>query len=274
MMRFFGVREGYKKEIVMFEMTDFTWSQWLVLMVAAFLQGMSKGGVPGLTVLAIPFVAMVIPGKASTGLVLPMLVVGDLFALAYWRRSVCVRDLMRAFPWALVGVLVGWRLLGRINDAWMQPVVGATVLLILGIQVYRKLRKDNANAKTNEGTRQAAIRRHGFAVFMGSLGGITTMLANAAGPVIGAYLLSLRLSKETFLGTCAWFFFLLNWVKVPFMVDQGMITRGSLVTNALMVPALVVGVVCGIFVARRVKQKTFEWMVIVLAGLASLKLLF
>ena len=80
----------------MFEVSQITPMQWAFLMAAAFIQGMSKGGVPGLTVMAIPLVAMVIPGKASTGLVLPMLVVGDLFALFYWRRSVSVRDLLRA----------------------------------------------------------------------------------------------------------------------------------------------------------------------------------
>jgi hypothetical protein len=109
---------------------------------------------------------------------------------------------------------------------------------------------------------------------MGFLGGVTTMLANAAGPVIGAYLLSLKLSKATFLGTSAWFFFIVNWIKVPFMVQQRMITMDSLRINLYMVPALVAGVAAGIFVASRINQKTFDILVTALAALACLKLLF
>ena len=255
----------------MFEVSQITPMQWAFLMAAAFIQGMSKGGVPGLTVMAIPLVAMVIPGKASTGLVLPMLVVGDLFALFYWRRSVSARDLLRALPWALAGVVAGWRLLDRIDDAQMRPIIGATVLFILALQVWRKFRERPGQPEPAPAGRAA---RHLFAAFMGSLGGVTTMLANAAGPVIGAYLLSLRLSKATFLGTSAWFFFVVNWVKVPFMVEQEMITTASLGANLRMIPALVAGVAAGIVVARRLKQKTFDWLVIALAGLASLKLLF
>lgn len=255
----------------MFDVSQIAPAQWAFLMAAAFLQGMSKGGVPGLTVMAIPLVAMVIPGKASTGLVLPMLVVGDLFALAYWRRAVSVRDLLRALPWAVAGVVAGWRLLGRIDDAQMRPVVGATVLFILALQVWRQIRDARGGGVPAP---QGRWPRLAFAAFMGSLGGVTTMLANAAGPVIGAYLLGLRLNKATFLGTSAWFFFIVNWIKVPFMVEQGMITRASLAVNLWMIPALVVGVAAGIVVARRVKQKTFDRLVIALAALASLKLLF
>lgn len=241
--------------------------QWAILLISAFIQGVSKGGVPGFAVLAVPLVAMVVPGKASTGLVLPMLIIGDLFALGYWRRSVSVRDLMRALPWAIAGVVAGWMLLGRISDAHMRPIVGAVVLFILAIPLLRKL--------FNHGRVEGESKpRYFFSAFMGALGGVTTMLANAAGPVIGVYLLRLNLSKATFLGTSAWFFFIINWIKVPFMQQQGMITESSLRVNLMMVPALVCGVALGIFVAKRIDQKTFNMAVAALAALASLILLF
>ncbi len=252
------------------EFSQLGFSDWATLMFSAFLQGMSKGGIPGLGILAVPFVAMVIPGKASTGLVLPMLVVGDMFALLIWRKSVSVPDLLRALPWALLGVLAGWRLLGKIPDAYMSQVIATTVLLILVIQGWRKFL---SSSKENTEDRNS-IGKHIFPAFMGSLGGITTMLANAAGPVIGVYLLSLRLDKARFLGTSAWFFFIVNWIKVPFMVEQNMITRESLSTNLVMVPALLCGVGMGVLIARRMKQRTFEIAVIVLASAACLKLFF
>lgn len=243
---------------------------WIILLACAFIQGMSKGGVPGLAILAIPFVAMVVPGKASTGLILPMLIVGDLFALLIWRRSVSGRDLVRALPWAIAGVVVGWRLLDFIPDANMNRVIGIIVILILVLQVWRKFSaKSDAPAFSG-----STIGRYGYPAVMGMLGGVTTMLANAAGPIISMYLLSMKLSKETFLGTSAWYFFIVNWVKVPFMVEQGMITSESLKVNVMMLPALVAGVAMGVFVAKRLKERTFEALVIVLAAAACLKLLF
>ena len=243
---------------------------WIILLACAFIQGMSKGGVPGLAILAIPFVAMVVPGKASTGLILPMLIVGDLFALLIWRRSVSGRALVRALPWAIAGVVVGWRLLDFIPDANMNRVIGIIVILILVLQVWRKFSaKSDAPAFSG-----STIGRYGYPAVMGMLGGVTTMLANAAGPIISMYLLSMKLGKETFLGTSAWYFFIVNWVKVPFMVEQGMITSESLKVNVMMLPALVAGVAMGVFVAKRLKERTFEALVIVLAAAACLKLLF
>jgi len=244
-------------------------SAWLILLFSALIQGMSKGGVPGLGIMAVPFVAVVIPGKASTGLVLPMLIVGDFFALGYWRRSVSLRDLFRALPWAILGVIVGWLLLGKIQDHQMRPVIGGTVLFILSIRAFRTW-NDSRKGKHDSRVRGGRL----FAAFMGALGGITTMLANAAGPVIGAYLLSLKLSKETFLGTSAWFCFIVNWIKLPFMLHQSMITTESLKVNICLVPALVLGVGAGVWVIRRINQKTFDWLVTSLAALASLRLLF
>lgn len=252
------------------EFGDLQTMAWVYLLFAAFIQGISKGGVPGVGIMAIPFVAMVIPGKASTGLVLPMLVVGDLFALAYWRKSLSVPDLLRALPWAIFGVVVGWFLLGKIQDSQMKPIIGWTVLFILAIHVIRRIRSArNPNQKEITGP-----AKYIFPAFMGSLGGVTTMLANAAGPVIGAYLLSLKLSKATFLGTSAWFCFIVNWIKVPFMAQQGMITMASLKINFFMIPALIVGVATGVFIAKRINQKTFDTLVTALAALASIRLLF
>ena len=108
---------------------------------------------------------------------------------------------------------------------------------------------------------------------MGSLGGITTMLANAAGPVMSAYFLALKLSKTTFIGTCAWFFFVINIFKAPFMLHEGMITAQSLKANLLLLPALLLGVFAGVLVVKRINQNIFEWAVIILAAAGCVKLL-
>ncbi|MCL1910570.1 MAG: sulfite exporter TauE/SafE family protein [Kiritimatiellaeota bacterium] len=258
----------------MFDFSSFTPAAWAVLVAAAFVQGMSKGGFPGISIIAIPWVASVIDGKQATGFILPMLIAGDLFALLYFRRAVSVRDVLRALPWAVVGVVVGWRILHLIpngSSKVMNYTVAGIVLFILAFQVVKKL-MPTAPADDESAKRFSPIK-HAFAVFMGFLGGVTTMLANAAGPVMSAYFLAIKLSKATFLGTCAWFFFVVNWMKFPLMLHEGMITAQSLKTNLVLLPAILLGAVTGILVVKRINQKIFEWIIIVLAAAGCVKLI-
>jgi Predicted permeases len=262
------------------EITELTASTWGILAAAAFVMGMSKGGIPGIAVAAIPWVAMTVPGKASTGLILPMLIIGDLFALAWFRRSASIKDVLRALPWAVLGVFAGWWLLGKIpddNPKIMNRIVGVIILFILTLQIGKKL---IALKKPRDATPANPVRSgandsptaHIYAMFMGAFGGITTTLANAAGPVMSAYFLGLKLPKATFIGTSAWFFFIINWIKVPIMVKEKMISLESLRVNLYLIPALLLGVFAGIAIVKRINQATFEWVVTIIAALASLKL--
>ncbi|MFA4943107.1 MAG: sulfite exporter TauE/SafE family protein [Lentisphaeria bacterium] len=261
-------------------------SAWALLLTAAFIQGVAKAGVPGLAILAIPLVAQAIPGRASTGLILPMLILGDLFAVGYWRRAANWRDLRRALPWALAGIVAGYLLLNHIRDEWMRPLIGAIILAILLLHLLQNslaplLAKlgTTATAEAPDATADSATapktkaKARLFAAFMGTTGGITTMLANAAGPVMSLYFLALRLPKATFLGTSAWFFLIVNWTKVPFMAHRGMITIPSLKLNLLMAPALILGAILGIHVAKRLPEKAFARIVLLLTAASALKLL-
>ena len=108
---------------------------------------------------------------------------------------------------------------------------------------------------------------------MGLLAGMTTMMANAAGPVMGLYLLSVSLPKAEFVGTSAWFFFLINLVKLPFSAQLGVVTRESLAFNAVLCPLIVAGLFLGRIIIQRIPQKTFDTLVLMFAVVASLKLL-
>lgn len=243
-------------------MDNLTLVKWSLLLMSAFIQGLSKGGIPGIAILAIPVVALIVPGKEATGLILPMLIAGDVMALAIWRKNCDRKSLLRALPWAVAGILTGWYALEHISDTYMNPLIGAIILAILLLQRQEK----KLGGKAVSGGRV-------FPAFMGFLGGITTMLANAAGPVISAYLLSMRLPKNLFMGTCAWFFFIINWIKVPFMVDLNMITPASLSVNARMLPALIAGVAAGALFAKKVNQKVFTAIVTFLTFIAGVRLI-
>jgi hypothetical protein len=240
-----------------------TVAQWAVLVLAAFLLGIAKSGIPGLGILAIPLVAWVIPARASTGLILPMLIIGDLFAVSYYRRHAQWRHLWALIPWALVGVVLGTLALGWVSDRQLKPIMGAIIIGMLLLHLWRQ----------RPGSSQEIPHRRSFAAGMGLLGGITTMMANAAGPIMTIYLLAMRLPKQAFLGTGAWYFLLVNWLKVPFSVHLGLINVQSLKVNLLLAPAIIAGAVLGILVVRRIPEKRFDQVVLVLTALAAIRLL-
>jgi uncharacterized membrane protein YfcA len=88
------------------------------------------------------------------------------------------------------------------------------------------------------------------------------------------YLLAMRLGKVEFVGTGAWFFFIINWVKVPFSANLQMMTAESVKLNLIMLPAIALGAVVGILLLNRIPQKLFTTVVQLLAAAAAIKLLF
>jgi uncharacterized membrane protein YfcA len=216
--------------------------------VTSVMVGISKTGLPALGILLAPLFAEVMPARASTGALLPLLIVADAFAVIFWRRHGSWKHLVRLLPWAVAGIVAGYFAMGRINDLQMRYVMGAIVIIMLAVNVYREyvMGKD-APIPTS----------WWFAAIAGFLAGATTMVANAAGPVTMIYLLSMRLPKKEFIGTAAWYFFILNWLKVPFSISLGLITAPSIGFDAVLVPAVVAGAIGGLFLAKVIPEKAF-----------------
>jgi uncharacterized membrane protein YfcA len=235
-----------------------------VLGFAALIIGVSKTGVPGMGILAIPLVAFVIPAKQSTGLILPMLIAGDLVGVAYYRHHAAWKYLVRLAPWTISGVVLGTLALGRLDNVQIRPLIG---IIVLGILVLNQWRLRHA------GLQEALPHSLWFAAAIGILAGFTTMVANAAGPIMVMYLLAMRLPKAVFLGTSAWYFLIFNVFKVPFSAGLGLITGESLKFNALLLPFILVGGWLGIRFARRIPEKVFVWLVQILAAVGAIKLL-
>lgn len=240
--------------------------QWALLVVAAFFIGLSKTGIAGIGILYVAMFANLMPAKQATGMVLPLLILGDIFAVVIYRQHTQWSHLWKLFPWTVVGVVSGWVTLKHLDDAETKHLVGGILMLMLTVHVVRKLRagKDDAAAT------HAPLW---FAVLTGVLAGFATQVANAAGPVMILYLLAMRLPKLEFLGTGAVFFLLLNWFKVPFMVQLGLINLDSLGLNLRLAPVVVVGALVGRFVAARINQQAFEVTALVLTVAATVKLL-
>jgi uncharacterized membrane protein YfcA len=248
---------------------DFTAVQWLLAVLAAVGIGVSKSGLPGISLLHVVIFAQLFPGLASTGVVLPMLVAGDIGAVLLFRRHGQWKHVFRTLPPAVVGVAIGWAIMGwaqreAISGARFNPVIGGIVLVLALVQLGRNW-KPNLFAQVPH--------TYAFAWTMGLVAGLTTMLANAAGPVMALYLLAVALPKDAFVGTSAWFFLLINLIKVPFSAQLGLIHGGSLAFNALLVPFIVGGLFLGRSVVTKLPQKWFDTLILVFALLAAAKLL-
>jgi uncharacterized protein len=238
--------------------------KWFLAAVGALLSGVSKTGIMGLSLLFVLIFNHVIPGKRSTGFVLPMLMVGDIVAFYSYRKHAQWRHLWRLFPWAGAGVVVGYFAMERMDMRQSQLVIGVIVLGLATLHIFRRLRPGGPGAE------------HGawFAPVIGILVGFTTLVANASGPLMIIYLLAMRLPKMEYMGTASVFFLLLNFFKLPFMIRLGLITPESLVMNLKLMPAVLLGTWLGRRILARLNQRMFEAIVLSLTFLAGARLFF
>ncbi|HNP88237.1 MAG TPA: sulfite exporter TauE/SafE family protein, partial [Kouleothrix sp.] len=174
--------------------------QWALGALGAFLVGLSKTGIPGLGILNVAIFALVFPARESVGLVLVILICGDLVAVASYRRDASWPHLFRLFPWAAAGVVLGYIALGRVNDLQMRRMIG---LILLALVVFQYVRSRHPRKPDD-------VPPAWLAPLTGITAGFTTMVANAAGPVMVLYLLAMRLPKILFVGTAAWYFLVIN----------------------------------------------------------------
>lgn len=227
---------------------------WILLAVAALIVGVSKTALPGIVPISIAIFAAMLPAKASTGALLLLLIVGDLFALLLYRRHADWRTLLGLLPAVLIGIALGGVFLYFANDGWVRRVIGVILLLVLVFTLWqRRTRSD-----TELSPRAAKFARAGY----GWLGGFTTMVANAGGPVMSMYFLAARFPVLTFLGTAAWFFAVVNLTKLPVAIGLGLVTVDTLLFTLLMIPAIIAGVAVGRWITARIKQRVFDWVVV------------
>lgn len=243
-----------------------TW-QWAIAVAGALLVGLAKTGVPGLSMLFIVMFAAIMPAKASSGLVLPLLICGDIVAVASYRRHTQWHYLWRLFPWTALGVVAGYFAMSRIDDRIAKLMIGFIVVSLVVLHLVRSRRAKKAGAED-------VPHPWWFAALVGVLAGFTTLVANAAGPLMTIYLLSMKLPKMEFVGTGAVYFFLMNCFKVPFMMGLGSITWASFSMNLWLFPAVIAGAFAGKWLLGFINQKVFEQMALWLSLVAGLKLLF
>lgn len=232
-------------------------------LLAALCIGMSKAGFAGISMVSVVLLAEVYGAKESVGLALPLLIAADLIAYPAFLKHGSWAPVWRLLPAALIGLGLGWWMLGEISNELARSVIGGCVLLMVMIQMFRKIRPYQF---------LALAESRGFGLGAGVLGGFATMLANAAGPVIQLYLLTRQIPKMELIGIGARFFLLINLLKVPVNARLALITQESLWENAKLLPGVVIGIFIGKWLLGKVPQSVFEWMIVGFALLAGLRL--
>ncbi|PCE15174.1 hypothetical protein AUC47_15125 [Microbacterium sp. SZ1] len=240
---------------------------WVALGVAAVTIGISKTALPGANILAIALFATVLPARTSTAAMLLLLMVGDVFAILAYRRHAHWPTLLRLAPAVVAGLLVGFAFLAVAGDGIVRRAIGVILLLMIAVTLWRRWRQSR---------REVQETPHGgilLAGTYGTLGGFTTMVANAGGPVMSMYFLATRTPVQVFLGTSAWFFAIINVTKVPFLAGLGLFHPPVLWMDAALAPLVVIGALIGLLVARRLDQALFDRIVITLTVVGAVYLL-
>ncbi|MBN1291231.1 MAG: sulfite exporter TauE/SafE family protein [Candidatus Latescibacteria bacterium] len=236
---------------------------WALAILCGILIGIAKTGLNGAAMLVVPILAGIFGSKPSVGLLLPMLCFADIFGVSYYRRHAEWYYIIRLMPWALSGIVIGLLVGAAVNEEHFKIILAVTVLAGIAIMIWRE-RKQGATT---------VPKSRWFSIIMGLAGGFTTMIGNAAGPVMALYLLSMQLPKYSYIGTTAWFFMIVNLVKVPLhVIFWHTITMRSLIFDIAMIPAIIVGAGIGITTVKNIPEQLYRKIIIAMTVLAAFKL--
>ncbi len=233
-----------------------------VVGVAILLYGFSKTAMPVAGVVAGPILAASLGPTIAAGFAIPLLLLGDLMGLLYFRQHANWRVIAKIVPGVLVGFAITALLFAFASTTVVARVIGVLLLISVALEIYRR-----RSLKLEE-VEDSGVRRL-EAGFYGTLTGVTTMAANAGGAAMTLYLVKMRVPMLAFMGTSVWFFFMLNVIKLPFVIPLGLITPESLIANLWFAPVLVVGSLIGIATFRRMNQVWFERIALALSAGAS-----
>lgn len=249
-----SILEAYQLTIVAF----------LLAFSAAFLLGVGKAGVKGLGVLIVLIMAFVFGGKSSTGVLIPLMVVADIFAVIYYHRHTQWKYLMKLLPTMILGVLIGVKVGSDISELLFKQIMAVFILITLTIMIVMERKK----------TRD--IPNHWmFSSGMGLLSGFTSMIGNLAGSFTDIYFLAMRLPKNEFIGTAAWLFFIINVFKLPFHIFVWKtVTVETITINLLLIPGIVIGFYTGVKIVKKINNTLYRNFIFAATAFGAFLILF
>lgn len=238
---------------------------YLMTALVCLLIGLSKGGLGGLMgAMATPLMALVMPANEVIGLLLPVLMIADLFAVASHWRKWDWRHIKLLLPGSLVGVVVGTLFIQNAPTQTLRVIIGVITLLFTIYKLFEARLK-----------RSGAYRsRDWHGLLAGTVAGFASSVAHTGGPPVSIYMLLQNLTPRVFVATTALFFALVNWMKVPFYAYAGLFDLSQLTSILWLLPLLPVGVLAGRWLTVRINKIVFERVVTILLAITALMLIF
>ncbi len=239
-------------------------AQWTALAVSAFFVGLAKAGLDGGALIAVPLMAVVFGARASSGLIMGILLTADVVAVSHYRKDGSIAHLRRMLPWAVAGVLLGVAIGGQIPERAFKTIMTVLIISSSTIMAIRELRGGTWNLP----------EKWWASAPLGLLAGFASMVGNAAPPIMGLYLLSSGLKKGNIVGTAVLFFFLINLFKMPFhILVWHTFSVGSLVADLAVAPIVVVSALAGVRIVKLIPEKPYRILLITAAIAAGIYLL-
>ncbi len=238
----------------------FTPFQWALAIMCAMLVGISKAGLNSVSIITVSVFAWLFGSKVSTGVLLPMLICADILAVLYYKRHANWQLLLRLAPWIVIGILVGVWVGKDLNEAIFKKMMATIVLIIVfGLFWFEKRPLKDAPHSL------------WFSGIMGIGTGFTTMVGNQAGGFANVYFLSMRLTKNDFIGTNAWLFLFVNLFKLPFHIfSWKTVNSHSIAINLTLLPFLIIGFYTGIYIVKRIVDARYRQIILWLTAAATL----
>jgi len=237
---------------------------WMLILLAAFIIGLSKAGLKGIDMMNVTIMAIVFGGKASTGVVLPLLCAADIMAVLYYHRHAQWTHFWKLIPWMVVGILIGVFVGKDLNEGIFRKIMAVIIVLTVFIMIVLEFRKTMPIPSNKL-----------FVANMGLIAGFTTMLGNLAGAFSNIYFLAMRMPKNDFIGTAAWVFLVINLFKLPFQIFYWKnITTNTLYTDLLLLPALIIGFILGLKIVSTIKDDNYRKIVIALTLVGAMVIFF
>ena len=247
--------------LVPYHLLPWQWAAWIALGICI---GLTKTGFSGMTAVLIPIMALIFDPKESTGINLPLLCFADILAVCYYHSHAEWKYILKLLPWSLLGFATALLVDKLIPVQAFKYLLGGSILAGLVVMIWGDFR----------GKDKPPPSAWWFPVLFGIAGGFCTMIGNAAGPIMAVYMLSMRLPKNRFVGTSAWFFLIVNYLKLPIQIlFWKNITVETLLFDLTLVPVVILGAALGIFLVKKVSESVYRKAIVILT-LVSTVLLF
>ncbi len=242
---------------------DISSSSWILSIISIIILGLSKSGLKGIAIIVVSLMAIAFGAKESTGLIVPLLIAGDIFAVIYYNRHAQWNYIIRFLPWMILGVIFGV-LIGKDLDENTFKIGLSIIILISAMMMFLWDQRKSKKVPTH----------WIFAGSMGILSGITTMIGNLAGAFANIFFLALSLPKNQFIGTAAWVFFIVNIFKLLCHIFiWKTVTINTLMINLKLIPALLIGLFIGVRLIKIINDSFYRKLILILTAIGALLLL-